>query len=91
MVKFELDLAMFQETGVNWSIIPGQDQFQTRLDSYFEPGQRASYMGYNKHDITGNLRQWGGTGVMAHGKLKHFCMGAGADKSNLGRWTWARY
>ena len=28
---------------------------------------------------------------MAHGKLKHFKMGAGVDKAGLGRWTWARF
>ncbi len=48
-------------------------------------------MGHNKHDITGNRKQWGGTGVMSHGKMKHFGMGAGIDKAQLGRWTWARH
>jgi hypothetical protein len=36
------------------------------------------------------MNQWGGTGVMCRGKLKHYAMGAGGDPSGLGRWTWAR-
>ena len=35
-------------------------------------------------------RQWGGTGVMSLGKLKHYSVGSGTDESGLGRWTWAQ-
>ena len=28
---------------------------------------------------------------MTHGKLRHFAMGAGLDKAQLGWWTWSQY
>ena len=46
---------------------------------------------HNIHDRTGTRRQWGGTGVLAHGTMAHLAMGTGCDKAKLGRWTWARY
>jgi hypothetical protein len=48
-------------------------------------------MSHNERDKTGTPFQWGGTGIMAYGKLAHFSMGAGNDKKRLGRWTWTRY
>ena len=91
IINFEIDQLMLQETGVNWSVTAGKDQFQQRLNEYFEPDQTSSYMSHNQHDKTGNRKQWGGTGTLTHGKLKHFGMGAGTDKAQLGRWTWARF
>jgi exonuclease III len=87
----EIDVLLLQETGINWSSLGQTDQFQSRLDNWFEPGQTSCYMSHNRQDMNRDVHQWGGTGVMAHDKIKHYSMGAGSDKAKLGRWTWARY
>ena len=89
--KFEIGVALFQEVGVNWSAVPRKHQWMERCKGYFEPGSIKASFGYNKHDITGSARQWGGTGVISIGKITYFSMGTGTDKKGLGRWTWARY
>ena len=50
-----------------------------------------SVTGHNELDPVKKEMQWGGTGVMAHGKMSHFVMGSGKDKSRLGRWSWMRF
>ena len=84
--KHELDVVLMQEVGVYWNKVPWEDTFQARLNEYFERGQTRSKMSANTTDLSENPRQRGGTGIMTHGKMTHYSMGAGSDK--LGRWTW---
>jgi len=86
-----LDVVLLQEMGVNWSVMGYTDQFQQRMNEWFEKGQTCSYASHNTHDLTGNKNLWGGTGIFTQGKLKYYAMGAGSDKAKLGRWTWARF
>ena len=62
-----------------------------RAKNHFEPGSFRAKMGFNTNATSGNPRQWGGTGVCSYGKLTHYSMGVGTDKTGLCRWTWARY
>ena len=91
IINYNLDVVLMQEVGLNWREVGLGQNFQSRLDTYLEPGQTCSHMGWNCKTASRDVSQWGGTGVMAHGKLKHFKMGAGVDKAGLGRWTWARF
>jgi exonuclease III len=79
-----------QEVGCKWSHIPRSIAFQQWLNDMFGPHDTRSSFRHNVHDMTGTKQQWGGTGVMTKGKLKHYAMGAGGDTTGLGRWTWAR-
>ena len=91
ITNWELDILALQEVGVNWSVVPYNDQLQQRLDQWFEPGSTKSFLSHNRHANTNNTGQWGGTGIMTRGKLRHYAMGAGSNKAKLGRWTWAKY
>ena len=87
----ELDIILMQEIGVNWSQVSRPNQLRERAKFSFEEGTFRTKLSFNEHDNTGTPKQWGGTGVGSYGKLTHYSMGVGADKSGLGRWTWARY
>ena len=91
MKQMELNLVAMQETGVNWSVVSREDQWRARMNEHLDPSQVCASMQHNRHYATNSALLWGGTGVMTHGKLKHFAMGAGSDNVKLGRWTWARY
>ena len=91
MQAYEIETLLLQEVGVNWSLIPRKQQWAKRCQRYFEPNSMQAKFSNNEHDITGDPKQWGGTGIISQGKLKHYSMGAGSDPSGLGRWTWALY
>ena len=89
--KYEIEVLLMQEPGVNWSLVPRHHQWLERNKSSFPPNSVSVKFGFNTHDLTGSKQVWGGTGIVSLGKLKHYSMGAGVDASGLGRWTWARY
>ena len=61
--KYELDVLLLQEVGVNWSMVHRKQQLRARISPYFEPGSTRLRLGHNENDPTGSVRQWGGTGV----------------------------
>ena len=78
-----------QEVGVNWALVGPNNQLWKRIKEGFEyPKVRVSC---NEHDVSLSKKQWGGTGIITQGKLSHYPLGAVADLTGLGRWTWARY
>ena len=89
--EYELEACLLQETGVNWSVIPKKRRWANRCKKFFEPGSMQARFGHNVHDVAGTPKQWGGTGIVSQGKLKHYASGAGTDASGLGRWTWATF
>ena len=91
IVDHGIDIALMQEIGINWSAMPRQHSWLSRVEHKFHHYKIKTQLQYNRHDKTGNWRQWGGTGIITHGKLYHCSMGAGGDASGLGRWAWARY
>ena len=91
IINYNLDVVLMQEIGLNWRPVGLSRNFQSRLDKHFEPGQTCSRMGWNEVAASSTNHQWGGTGVMAHGTMKHFGLNAGTDKARMGRWTWARF
>ena len=91
MQSLEAEVLLLQEVGVNWSKVPKKHQWVRRCKNYFEPGAMQGKFSHNRHDASSAQRQWGGTGVVSQGKLKHYAMGAGSDQTGLGRWTWAKY
>jgi hypothetical protein len=80
----EIKILCMQEVGCNWSHIPRSNAFQQRLNDTFGPHDTRSSFRHNIHDMTGTKQQWGGTGIMTKGKLKHYVMGAGGDTTGLG-------
>ena len=89
--RHEIDIILLQEVGVNWSQVSRQNQLMEHARFSFEEGTFRTRLSYNEHDTTGSAKRWGGTGVGSYGKLTHYSMGAGSDRTGLGRWTWARY
>ena len=88
---YGVDILLMQETGVNWSHLARKNQWRERVSQCLDVHQTKSKLSHNCHDATGQRRQWGGTGVFTYGRLAHHAMGAGSDKAQLGRWTWAHY
>jgi exonuclease III len=86
----EIKVLCMQEVGCNWAQIGKENSFQQRLNRMLGPRDARSCFKYNTHDQSGTIRQWGGTGVLCRGKIKHYTMGTGGDPTGLGRWTWAR-
>ena len=91
IVQYDISVLLKQETGVNWSVIDPKDSWKQRLHQFFEPRSTCCYMSHNRHFVTREAHQWGGTGVTTRGKLRYLAAGAGSDESELGRWTWARF
>ena len=91
MINHNLDVALLQELGINWDYVGFQEGLQARLDEWMEPGQTKSVAACNRKDAVKKELQWGGTGVVAHGKMSHFVMQTGVDKLGLGRWSWMRF
>ena len=89
--KYESDVVLIQEVGVNWSICSKTNNWRSRVDEYLDPSQTRSRVSHNVHDDNKHNQQYGGTAVLSHGKASHYTMGSGSDPKNLGRWTWARY
>jgi len=89
--KMSLSITLMQEIGVNWSCVPRQHQWRERAAEVLDRNHTKSFLSHNCRDVSGNLMQWGGTGVMSFGKLSHYASGGGSDKAKLGRWTWARF
>ena len=87
--KYEIEVLLMQEPGVNWSLVPRNYQWLERNKKRFAPNSKQVRFGYNVHDKTGAPFQWGGTGVFSLGKMRQYSMGTGVDSSGLGRWTWA--
>jgi exonuclease III len=79
-----------QEVGCNWSIMGRHQALQQRLNDTFGPYDTRAIVRHNVHDLTGTSRQWGGTGIILKGKIKHYNKGSGGDPTGLGRWTWIR-
>ena len=88
---YDLNIIALQEHGVNWSLTDSDNQLQNRLNTYFLRGQTSCFLSHNSRDQNKNQHQYGGTGIIARGKIKAHAMGAGSDRAKLGRWTWARY
>ena len=89
--RCELDITLLQEVGVNWSKVPRESQLRERMKDHFDLNHMKVRLGFNNHDKLGATKQRGGTGVLSNGKLSHFTMETGTDKSGLGRWTWVHY
>ncbi|MGL5935878.1 MAG: endonuclease/exonuclease/phosphatase family protein, partial [Cetobacterium sp.] len=86
----DINILCMQEVGCNWTNIHRNQTLQQRLNNTFGPQETKASCMHNRHDLSGSKNQWGGTGVMCKGKIKHYAIGAGGDPSGLGRWTWAR-
>ena len=91
ILKFGLDITLIQELGINWRHCSRESSFRERIDEWLDNSITKSKVNFNTHDRSNELRQWGGTGIITHGKLSHYSAGAGADSTGLGRWTWVRY
>lgn len=93
IVQYDINILTMQELGLNWSRVSRDHSWHERVKEYLkqDASQTKSKMSHNIHDKTGEPDQWGGTGIMAYGKIAKFAMGAGSDPSGLGRWTWTRY
>ena len=88
---YQIEACLMQEVGVKWNETRRKCQWSRRCAKHFEPSSMQARFGFNEHNPSGSPRQWGGTGVISMGKLKHYSMGSGTDKSGLGRWTWAQH
>ena len=89
--RYKINLAFLQELGLNWSALSDSQQWRRRVDPELDPTQTKTRCCHNTKAAIAEPRQWGGTGMLAHGLVSHFAAGSGADKSGLGRWTWSRF
>jgi len=89
--KYNTSIILLQEIGLNWSRIPQSKQWWKRVETHIDKNQVKTRMAHNTNDYSTQQFQWGGTGILSYGKISHYSMGSGVDKSGLGRWTWARY
>ena len=85
IIKWNIDVLLMQETGVNWSVLPDADKWRVRVDKFFGPRRTCSRMSHNGNASTRNPQQWGGTGIISYGKPRYFACGSGSDPSGLGR------
>jgi exonuclease III len=86
----DIQILCMQEVGCNWKNMGRTQRFQHRINQTFGPHETRSTFQHNVHDLTGSKRQWGGTGILSKGKIKHYTKETGGDPTGLGRWTWVR-
>jgi exonuclease III len=85
-----IQVLCMQEVGCNWKNMDSYMCLQHRLDQTFGPQETRSVFKHTIHDLTGTTKQWGGTGILSKGKIRHFTKDTGGDPTGLGRWTWVR-
>ena len=83
--RLQADVLAMCETNCAWGNAPVDRQF----NMLFGQGEeRTSKAAYNRNDKFPPKSQYGGTALMAFGRLTGFFGGSGQDETNLGRWTW---
>ena len=83
--RLQADIFGMCETNCAWGIAPADRQFQL----LFGPGEdRKSRAAYNRNDEFPPKSQYGGTALIAFGRLTGFYGGSGEDETKLGRWSW---
>lgn len=86
--RLQADVLAMCETNCTWGLAPVDRQFHF----LFGQGEdRLSRAAYNRNDKYPPKSQYGGTALMAFGRLTGFSGGNGEDETNLGRWTWMRF
>jgi hypothetical protein len=77
---------------VNWLLVKQSDKLEYRCKDWFE---KTMVITANKKTIKDHLklkrRQWGGTALVARGKLVHNIGKKGVDEAGLGRWCWMKF
>ena len=87
--QYRINLAFMQELGLNWSALGDSQQWRKRVEYELDSTETRTRCSHNSRSNISEWRQWGGTGMLAHGLISHFAAGSGGDKTGLGRWTWS--
>ena len=86
--RVQADILGLCETNCAWHVAGRDRQFH----QLFGPGEdRMSRAACNKNDRWPPKSQYGGTALMAFGRLSGFSGGSGEDETKLGRWSWIRF
>ena len=89
--KHDVSILCLQELGNNWSMQPYEQQWRQKIADNFDMSETRTFCSHNLRDKSSARLQYGGTAILSRGKIAYYAMGAGSDKSKLGRWTWSRY
>jgi len=90
ITKLGADCYCHQEHGINWDLIPAEDQWRDRTRNIMPI--HTAYFGYNKTEPKPSQEkvQWGGTGIFAMQRTIPKIIDNDVDPSGLGRWTWIK-
>ena len=82
--KYDFDIMVFQETNLNWSVMPPKDQWDERTFGWWKGGHTTS-KAHNTADILSSISQPGGCMVTSVNRAKHKATKCGVDERGLGR------
>jgi len=88
---YKTGIAFLQELGLNWYNLSDSQQWLRHMRHELDSNETRTRCCRNTKSLISKDRQWGGTGILAHGLVAHFAVGSGGDKTGLGRWTWSRF
>jgi hypothetical protein len=77
---------------VNWLLVKQNDELEGNCKERFE---NTEVISVNNKTIKDHMKlkrhKWGGTDLVARGKLIHNIEKKGVDESGLGRWCWMQF
>jgi hypothetical protein len=90
--KLQIDVWGWVEINVNWLLVKQSDKLEYRFKGWFE---NTAIITANNKTIKDHIKlkrhQWGGTALVARGKLIHNIGKKGVDETGLGRWCWMQF
>ncbi len=86
MLDYEVDILAGCKTQTDWQFVNSEEDKYSNLFGNGRPTRGAC--GYNINDGKIKWDQWGGTCILAFGRLSSFVTDTGVDSTGLGRWSW---
>jgi hypothetical protein len=90
--KWQIDVWGWVEINVNWLLVKQSGKLEYRCKEWFE---NTAVITANNKTIKDHMKlkshQWGGTSLVARGKLAHNIGKKGVDEIGLGRWCWMQF
>jgi hypothetical protein len=90
--KWQIGVWGWVEINVNWLLVKQRDKLEYRRKEWFE---NTAVITANNKTIKDYMKlkrhQWGGTALVARGKLVHNIDKKGVDETGLGRWCWMHF
>ena len=87
--KYEVDILLMTEVGLNWRKIEPTDFWNERVDNKYDTHRNVFAYNKNENQTFGKY-QPGGVGISTVSEIANRVIEQGVDETLLGRWAWTR-